>query len=248
MVRPDAADPPRNRLLSGLPAFDRERLLARARLADLPGGAVLADLPGASPGDVVFAESGLIGLHLAGPDGTRIGLGSVSDDMAVGLAQSLSGLPFATTAVVECPGRAWIVDATTLRAAHADSPAVRDMVLRCAAVYATLIAENMLCNATHTVPQRMARWIATYRRRTGGDTCRVMQEYLSAYFSVKRTTVTQAGLSLSRANLIAYSRGSLTVLDPDGLDRASCGCDRRLAEKVNRIFACASGVLAPGPA
>jgi hypothetical protein len=43
---------------------------------------------------------------------------------------------------------------------------------------------------------------------------------------VRRVGVTEAASALQRHRLIEYSRGSVTVLDRPGLERASCACYR----------------------
>jgi Mn-dependent DtxR family transcriptional regulator len=59
--------------------------------------------------------------------------------------------------------------------------------------------------------------------------------------AVQRTTVTAAAQALQQEGLIAYKRGSVTVLDRAGLERASCECYGVIREHYERVPACIRG-------
>ena len=53
---------------------------------------------------------------------------------------------------------------------------------------------------------------------------------------VYRQSVTVAASNLQRAGLIRYSRGKLKILDPEGLEAASCECYRAIRRQFDDLI------------
>jgi hypothetical protein len=49
-------------------------------------------------------------------------------------------------------------------------------------------------------------------------------EFLAEMLGVRRASVNLVGRSFQRAGLIRYTRGTITILDRDGLESVSCEC------------------------
>ena len=50
------------------------------------------------------------------------------------------------------------------------------------------------------------------------------QELIANMLGVRREGVTEAALRLLKAGLIRYSRGHITMLDREGLEKRTCEC------------------------
>jgi hypothetical protein len=86
------------------------------------------------------------------------------------------------------------------------------------------IAQTAACNRFHVVTQRMARWMLMTRDRVKSDEFCITQEFLALMLGVRRVGVSAAMSSLRERRLIAYRRGTVRILDHEGLGAVSCGC------------------------
>jgi CRP-like cAMP-binding protein len=86
------------------------------------------------------------------------------------------------------------------------------------------IAQTAACNRYHVVTQRMARWMLMTRDRVKSNDFRITQEFLALMLGVRRVGVSAAMCDLRERKLIVYRRGTITVLDHEGLLAAACGC------------------------
>ena len=80
------------------------------------------------------------------------------------------------------------------------------------------------CNRLHTVEERLARWLLMTQDRVGGEIITLTQEFLSHMLGTRRASVTVAAGILQKAGLIKYTRGSVTIVDRNKLEDASCEC------------------------
>jgi CRP-like cAMP-binding protein len=103
-------------------------------------------------------------------------------------------------------------------------PAFRNLMY--AYVHALLeqVLVSVACNGSHSLRERLARWLLMMRDRSDDDTLRITQSLLAEMLGVQRPTVTNAVRELEDADLIAPARRQITILNRQGLMRASCEC------------------------
>jgi CRP-like cAMP-binding protein len=86
------------------------------------------------------------------------------------------------------------------------------------------VAQSAACNATHTIEQRLSRWLLTAHDRMERDEFPLTQEFAAMMLGATRPTVTVVAGALQREGLIRYHRGRVTVVDRERLEQASCEC------------------------
>jgi CRP-like cAMP-binding protein len=91
---------------------------------------------------------------------------------------------------------------------------------------------SVACNGAHSLKQRLARWLLMMRDRSDGDVLPITQDLLAEMLGVQRPTITNAAGELERAGLIERGRQQVTILDRQGLTKASCECYQLVRARV----------------
>ena len=95
----------------------------------------------------------------------------------------------------------------------------------------------MLCNAHHTMDQRLARWLLIARDRSGRERFKVTQAELAGVLGVRRAGISLTVARLRRAGAITNERGSLMVTDYDRLREESCECYGVMRDAIGTALA-----------
>ncbi len=226
----------RNELLRSLPADDLDRIRPYLKPVTLVLSQILHEVD-APIDDAYFVESGLISLTADTSDSGQVEVGMTGRDGFVGLAALLNPAPHSIhRALVQVPGRANRIPTATFRELVGQSPALRD---RCLLYVQVMLAQNSqiaACNARHSLPERLARWLLMSRDRIDSDDLPMTQEFLSYMLGVRRAGVSVVANALQAEGLIRQSRGRITLLNHAGLEAKACSCYRVLERSRIRIM------------
>jgi len=185
---------------------------------------------------VYFPQSGVVSIlkHMA--DGTETEVGTVGAEGMSALAVFLGGDEMPTECVVQIAGAARRITATDLQAASVQGAPLHE-VLRCYTQYLfDQVAQSVACNRLHSVEQRCARWLLMTYDRVGTDAFALTHEHLAALLGVRRAGISVAAEALRKAGAVAYSRGTVRILDPARLESAACECYRATREDFDRLL------------
>jgi CRP-like cAMP-binding protein len=212
-----------NQLLAGLPRALRERLLERSESVELRVAQVLSTC-GERMRYVYFPSNSFISLitPLEGHAGLEVGL--VGDEGMVGISVILGIQAAPVQALVQGAGAAWRMESGALLKELRSSPPLKLLLDRYLYITLTQLAQNAACARFHLVEARLARWLLMTRDRAHADEFYITHTFLSYMLGVRRAGITRAAVALRKRRLIRYSRGVLTVIDRDGLEKAACSC------------------------
>ena len=112
---------------------------------------------------------------------------------------------------------------------------LKDIMHRYVESLVTQISITAACNAVHHLDQRCARWLLQTHDRVDSDTFGLTQEFLGVMLGVQRPSVSIAQRTLKDAGCITFSRGSVTVLDREGLESAACSCYELIRTQYSRL-------------
>ncbi len=207
----------RNLLLRQMGAADFALLQPHLTLVDLPLGITLIE-PEAPISHSWFPEHGICSLIAATPAGREIEVALIGRDGLVDTAVVHGTDRTPLQCFVQIAGRGWRLRADALRRAAQTSSTLEALLLAYAQTVFIQVAHTALANASHTIGQRLARWLLMSQDRLGDADIHLTHERLSLMLGVRRAGVTVAIQTLERAGLVAARRGVISVADRAGLE------------------------------
>lgn len=224
-----------NRLLAALPDVEYELLIPHLKLVPLPHEQIIyqAEEPITQ---IYFPHQAAISLVSIMENGSTVEVGIVSNEGMVGIPVILGGNTTTTTALVQIPGSGMRMNADVLKTLFDQGGAIQSLLLRYIQARFTEISQGCACNRLHTLEERLARWLLTVADRLQSDEFPLTQEFISQMLGVRRSGVTVAASSLSRAGMISYNRGRINILNREGLEATSCECYRVIRNEFARLL------------
>jgi CRP-like cAMP-binding protein len=227
MVAQDIEIKTANRLLRLIPEEERDILLNRAELVDLRVGEILYDIDDYVE-YVYFPESGVISIVLLTGDGGSVEAGVCGTDGMVGIALVLKGQKALRRAQVQLSGTAIRVPASDFERLLRESPTAEEVFLGYVRDVVVFVSQIALCNARHTVEQRLSRWLLLIHDLVDGQVLPLTHEFIANMLGSRRAGVTQAAGTLKEAGAIDYTRGTITIVSREKLMELSCECYQAL--------------------
>jgi CRP-like cAMP-binding protein len=210
-------------MLAALPRKQYQRLLADMESVALTFGEVLYE-PGERIRHVYFPNDSLVSLLTLVEGHLALEVGMVGREGMVGVPLALGTDVSPVRALVQGAGAAMRMKSARFCEEIRKSPQLQQEVNRYTGALMAQITQTAACNRFHVVEARLARWLLMTRDRVGSEEFRLTHEFLGHMLGVRRVGVTKAARALQGRNLIAYSRGKIRILDPRGLEAASCSC------------------------
>ncbi len=226
--------PVANHLLAALTHDEYQQLAPSLEPVTLRSGTILHE-PGEPFRFVYFPVDCIVSLLPATTGRQNLEVGLVGFDGMVGTSLALGVKVSSLRARVQIEGAALRVPQ-----AHFTRALERSQTLRHELnlyIYAELVTarKKAVCSKFHLIEARLASRLLLTSALMRSDRFFVTQEAVAAALGVRRESVTQAAVGLQRKHLITYSRGRLRILNPQGLDAASCSCYERLDTLSNHV-------------
>ena len=222
-----------NHLLAALPRKDYRKLLPFLEPVKLPFAEILYESH-TRIRHVYFPSDCFVSM-LTGVDGDRSAeVGLIGSEGMIGLPVALGIAVSPFRAVVQGGGTAMRMKVADFRREFSESAALRRELFLFTHLLMIQIAQTAACNRFHQVTQRMARWLLMTHDRVNSNEFRITQEFLALMLGVRRVGVSVAASNLRERKLMAYRRGSFTILNHRGLVAAACGCYKKVKDVYAR--------------
>jgi CRP-like cAMP-binding protein len=234
MLHLQASFPYKNRVLASLPACELEHLTPHLIPVTLEVSKTLLNA-----GEVItqayFLEDGLASIVVSMTNGDSVEVGVVGREGMSGLPILFGTLSVPTHTFMQISGAGFRISSDRLRDEYAKPGTLRTSLQNYLQTHLVQTSQAAACNRLHEAEQRLAKWLLICCDRTGSHRLTLTHEFMAQMLGTRRPTVTLAAGILHRAGLIEYSRGHVTILDPDGLEKAACECYRAVRDESRRL-------------
>jgi CRP-like cAMP-binding protein len=194
-------------------------------------GQVLMDAD--SPLDhVYFPDSGVVSVVAVYADGSIIEMATIGREGCTAVQAVLGAKTSSVRLLVQIPGSATRMSRAAFTRAMGSEPSFRTLMYAYLQAFLEQVLVSVACNGTHSLKQRLGRWLLMMRDRSDDDALQITQSLLGEMLGVQRPSVTNAAKELEDAGLIERGRREVTILDRRGLVAASCECYQLVRARI----------------
>lgn len=229
-------DPRANGLLGALSDRELDRIVPALEPVSLPRP---TELEGANEEIefVYFPTSGVASIVAMDESGETVDTAMIGREGMTGLAVFLGTRQTPMRTIVQVPLTGMRMRAQALREQLERGGRLTALLQRHTQVVVVTMAQLILCNRTHRLDQRAARWLLQVDERVEEAPFHVTQEFLAQMIGTQRPALSVAMRQFKEEGLVGYSRGQITIADRDGLLARSCGCIRIITNEADRLRA-----------
>jgi CRP-like cAMP-binding protein len=222
---------PHNRLLLALPSSDFQQLIPELEQIRCEREQVLMDVD-SSLDHVFFPDIGVVSAVAVYADGSIIEMATIGRERCTAVQAVLGAESSSIRLLVQLPGGAAKMSRPAFTRAMESMPSFRRLMYAYVQAFLEQVLVSVACNGTHSLKQRLARWLLTMRDRSDDDALQITQNLLAEMLGVQRPTVTNTARELERAGLIVRGRQQVTILDRHGLVAESCECYQLVRARI----------------
>ena len=193
------------------------------------------EFPGHRVKNLIFIEEGMASMTTTFQDGSQVEVGMFGYESAIGIS-ALMGTKLSLNRVyTQIAGWGYATDVDLARREFELGGVFQRLALAYVQTQLVQAMQSAGCNATHSVDQRLARWLLLCADRVHGTRYRMSQEFLSHMLGTSRSTVSIAAGTMKEKGLIDYTRGMIDILDVAGLEAQSCECYRVIKDYLDNF-------------
>jgi CRP-like cAMP-binding protein len=232
---PHSEDPRSNHLLGALPPEEFARLSANLEPVSLVLGEVIYE-SGEKLEHIYFPTTSIVSLLYIMENGSTAEIGMSGNDGLVGVALYMGGNTTPSRAVVQSAGNAYRLPSKAMNHEFSSGGVFQKVLLRYTQALMTQISQTAVCNRLHTVQQQLCRWLLINHDLLQSNKLVMTHDLIANMLGVRREGVTVAAGNLQEMGLIKYVRGTITMLDRDGLIAAACECYQVVKDEYDRLL------------
>jgi CRP-like cAMP-binding protein len=234
-VFPVSNDALKNHLLAALPEKEYARIQSKLEPVSFKLGEVLYE-SGDKMDYAYFPTTAIISMLYIMENGATAEIGVVGNDGLIGGALFMGGDATTSRAIIQSEGNTFRMKAADVKVEFALGGIFQKIALRFTQALMTQISQTAVCNRLHSVEQQLCRWLLLSHDRLDTDKLVMTHDLISNMLGVRREGVTLAAQKLAKRKLIKNVRGTITVIDRQGLEEAVCECYAVVNNEYNRLL------------
>lgn len=225
----------KNHLLGSLEEDDFKRIVKKLEFVEYDLGEVLYEA-GDKMDYAYFPTTAIVSLLYIMEDGGTAEIGIVGNDGVLGVNLFLGGDSTSSRAIIQSEGAMCRMRPKDLIEEFKLGGRFQELLLRYTQALLTQISQTAVCNRLHAVEQQLCRWLLLSHDRLHSDKLVMTHDLISNMLGVRREGITLAAKKLAAKKLIKNTRGTIEVLDRQGLEEAACECYQIVNTEYNRLL------------
>ena len=226
---------PYNRLLAALPSREYKRLLPKLEEVPLTFGNVIYE-PGNVIHHVYFPKSGVLSLFTRLEKEEMVEAGLVGSEGIAGLPVFLGEKTSSTLVIVQGSGTALRMKTEDFLRECGRGPSLQKLLYQFTNFLLKNLSQLVACTRFHRIDDRLVCLLLMMHERIQADKFLMTQEILSKMMGVRREAVGRYATKLQQNGLINYSRGTISILNREGLESSACQCYSILNKEYNKLL------------
>lgn len=225
-----------NRLLAALKPEDLGLLLPSFTVHDCAAGKILQE----AGSDVQYAwfplSHAAASFVVASDTNHMVDAALVGREGAIGGIVSMGRLPAYARAQVQFGGHFLRLPLTAFNHGQTQSASLANWMARYGDCLVAQLFQSTACNASHTIAQRLARWLLATRDRIDREEIAITQEQLGDMLGVGRSFINRSLRQFSINGIVASGRRRILVLDIAKLRSIACDCNDRIRDHFETVL------------
>jgi CRP-like cAMP-binding protein len=191
------------------------------------------EYPGEPIRNLFFVEEGMASLTTTFKDGSQVEVGMFGYESIIGVSALMGTKRSLNRVYTQIAGHGYSSPVEAARTEFLLCGEFHELALKYVQAQLVQTMQSAGCNAKHDMVQRLARWLLLCADRANTDSFVMPHEFLSDMLGATRPSVSVAAKALKDKKLIEYNRGSIHILDVEGLEKKACECYRIIKDHLD---------------
>ena len=228
-------NPKQNQLIAALPADEYRRLSPHLELVPmLLNGSYYES--GGKLQHVYFPTTSIVSLRYVIENGAQAEIAGVGKEGMLGISVFMGAKAMPKQAFTRAVGYGYRLKARLLLEEFNRAETLQHLLLRYTQVLITQASQTVVCNRSHSVEQKLCRWLLLNLDHASSNDSAVTQELLASSLGIRHDILTEALRKLQQAGFISYHGRNITVPNRSYLEDQTCECYSMIKAKSDSLL------------
>jgi CRP-like cAMP-binding protein len=225
----------KNRLLASLPVSYLQRIEPMLELVSFEPGQILYE-SNKRTDYAYFPTTAVISLLYTMENGASVSVSVVGNEGMIGIALIMGAETVPNEAIVQCSGEAFRIKYWQLQREFKFSNAFQKILLHFTMAMLEQASQIAACNRLHPVEKQLCRWLLLTQDRLDSNDLIMTHDLIAHLLGVSREGISLAIKQLKQRRLIENVRGTVTIIDRQGMEALVCECYQRISKEYKRLL------------